>query len=177
MRAAAVTGWLAVIAVVGVVVLCALPVQSKRPEVDQPATAALRRRTGDAHAYAFHEGSGSLQDCGSPLAFVLAGRTQKTYGGGSTALERAREAYANDHRCSDLAAGRLRPAGVLLAGTVALGIASFALTYAGRSRARRVRAAWVPAGAAATGRPAPPPPPPPAADPDGRPSDPSPAGT
>ncbi len=135
-RIAAVIGWLGVATFVAAVVLGSLPVQNKRPEVDKAATEAKRRATGDQSAYVFRDGSSTLQDCGAPVAFVLTGRTQPNYGGGKTALEKARNTSANEHSCSDRVAGRLVPAGYLVIATLVLAIASAALTLVGRARAR-----------------------------------------
>lgn len=132
----AVLGWLGVLTMLVAVVLAVLPVQNKRPEVDRAATEAKRAKSGQKSAYVFRDGSTTLQDCGAPFAFVVQGRTQPTYGGGKTALERAREKQANAHPCSYRVAARLIPAGLLTLATLAMSIVAFFLTYIGRNRAR-----------------------------------------
>jgi len=135
-RVSALLGWLGVLTFLLAVVLAVLPVRDKRPEVYRAATEAKRAESGQKSVYVFRDGSTTLQDCGGPLAFVVQGRTQPTYGGGKTALERAREKEANAHPCTGRVAARLVPAGLLSLATLVLSIVSFFLAYLGRSRAR-----------------------------------------
>lgn len=117
--AAALAGWVALAAIVAGAVLAALPLRN-----------------------------GGVQDCGAPAAFLLAGRPDvypdaagkvhrpdgSTFKLGKADLDRA---YSS--RCGERVARRMVPAGMLIAGGMALGLLAATVAIAGTWRRRPPR--------------------------------------
>lgn len=140
-RIGGILAWLAVACLPLAVVAGSVPVQNLRGEVDQEASEALRRETGDREAVVIDDGDVVLQDCGTPLAYVATARLDEQFEtGGPAQLTEDQVRYAIEHRCRSRVADRLRPVGWLLAGFAAFATSALVLTLAGRSRAKR--ASW-----------------------------------
>lgn len=83
--------------------------------------------------------NGDVQDCGTPLAFVLTGRQDAapTAGPGGTPPSAAEIERALDHPCRERVAARMVPAALIWLGGILLGFGALVATMIGRRRLRR----------------------------------------
>ena len=83
--------------------------------------------------------NGDVQDCGTPLAFVLTGRQDAAPapGPGNTPPSAGDIERALDHPCRERVAGRMVPAALMWLGGIGLGFGALTATVIGRRRLRR----------------------------------------